>query len=342
MSVRTLVTGGCGFVGRHVVMKALELGHEVWVVDDLSTGQHPQKWLNQTRTKVFLCDCRAWFKKETVTEGKSFTDHGLPWVSINESAVPYFDNVFHLAAVVGGRVKIEGDPMAVAQDLSIDADFWSWAVRNKPARILYASSSAAYPIDLQGPGAQPLQEEMLEDPLVRPQPDTTYGWSKLTGEYLAKIAASHYHLSVACVRPFSGYGGDQDESYPVPAIAARAARHEDPLTIWGPGNQGRDFVHIDDCVDVMFKAIEVIRDGSAVNIGSGVLTTFAHVAGIFASLAGYIPNISCQPSMPTGVHSRYCDNSRMKAMMGRGLKVSLEEGFKRVYDEAVRRQSEGH
>ena len=341
--MRTLVTGGCGFVGRHVVMRALARGDEVWVVDDLSTGKHPVEWMpKEARDHVFLCDCRAWFRKETVTEAKNIVEHGLPWVAFSHSAVPHFDNVFHLAAVVGGRVKIEGDPMAVAQDLSIDADFFSWAVRAKPARILYASSSAAYPIQLQEAGAQPLSEEMLEDPTVRPQPDTTYGWSKLTGEYLAQIAARHYHLSVACIRPFSGYGEDQDESYPVPAIAARAARREDPLTIWGPGNQGRDFVHIDDCVDVMFKAIERIGNGSAVNIGSGVLTTFREVAGIFARLAGYSPEIRALPDMPSGVHSRYCDNSWMKVMMDRDLKVSLQEGFKRVYDEAVRRQSEGH
>lgn len=314
MGERTLATGGCGFVGRHVVKEAMARGDEVWIVDDLSTGKHPTVWLSPDHdlcTRIFLCDCRFFFKKDTL---------------------PRFDNVFHLAAVVGGRAKIEGDPMAVAQDLSIDADFWSWAVRAKPARILYASSSAAYPIQLQDAGAQPLAEEMLDDPLVRPQPDSTYGWSKLTGEYLAQIAARHYGLSVACVRPFSGYGEDQDESYPIPAIAARAARHEDPLQIWGSGLQGRDFVHIDDCVDVMFEAIKKIGDGSAVNIGSGVLTSFLEVAEIFSKLAGYTPAISCMNDKPVGVHSRYCDNSWMKALMGGDLKISLEEGFRRVYE----------
>jgi UDP-glucose 4-epimerase len=318
--IRTLVTGGCGFVGRHVVLKALELGHQVWIVDDLSTGIHPDEWLPAA--------CLAqpdYFEHTHLYDVRYF---------LRERKLPSFDYVFHFAAVVGGRVKIEGDPMAVAQDLAIDADFFSWAVKEAPARILYASSSAAYPIDLQHPGAQALQEELLEDPLVRPQPDTTYGWSKLTGEYLARIAANHYGLSVACVRPFSGYGEDQDESYPIPAIAARAARHEDPLTIWGPGSQGRDFVHIDDCVEVIFTAIEKISDGSAVNIGSGKLCTFNTVARMFADLAGYEPEIKAQPDKPTGVHSRYCDNSKMKELMGGDLKVSLEEGFKRVYEAA--------
>ena len=83
------------------------------------------------------------------------------------------------------------------------------------------------------------------------QPDMTYGWSKLTGEYLARIAAEYYDLSVACVRPFSGYGEDQDLSYPIPAIAARAAGQETPFEVWGTGKQGRDFVHIEDCIEAM-------------------------------------------------------------------------------------------
>lgn len=327
--MRTLVTGGCGFVGRHVVLRALEMGHEVWIVDDLSTGIHteewlPAKWRNQP----------DYFHRTHLYDVCRFLQSQL---EDSEDSRAQFDYVFHFAAVVGGRVKIEGDPMAVAQDLAIDAEFFAWAVKVRPSRILYASSSAAYPIDLQHPGAQPLREELLEDPLVRPQPDTTYGWSKLTGEYLAKIAARHYGLSVACVRPFSGYGEDQDESYPIPAIAARAARREDPLEIWGPGDQGRDFVHIEDCVDVMFTAIEQIHDGSAVNIGSGKLTTFFEVAQIFANLAGYTPKLVAHPEKPTGVHSRFCDPSRMKAMMGRSLRISLQEGFSRVLVEALRK-----
>lgn len=322
--IRTLVTGGCGFVGRHVVLKALELGHQVWVVDDLSTGKAPGLWVPDEYLKNFIFqqgDLRK-IMQHAIDSGKAYPE----WYR------QCIDNVFHFAAVVGGRVKIEGDPMAVAQDLSIDGTFFEWAVMAKPARILYASSSAAYPIDLQAAGAQALREELLEDPLVRPQPDTTYGWSKLTGEYLARIAARHYGLSVACVRPFSGYGEDQDESYPIPAIAARAARHWNPLEIWGPGSQGRDFVHIDDCVEVMFTAIEKIHDGSAVNIGSGKLCTFKTVAQMFADLAGYEPEIKALPDKPTGVHSRYCDNTKMKELMGGDLKVSLQEGFRRVYE----------
>lgn len=335
-----LVTGGCGFVGRHVVLRLLQQGREVWIVDDLSTGKQPDLWLRKEHlggappATFILADVRAFFRE------------ALPGASSNipqlQDGVPDFGDVFHLAAVVGGRAKIEGDPVAVAQDLAIDADFFAWVCKVRPERILYASSSAAYPVDLQQDGnALPLKEEFLQLEGQMGQPDMTYGWSKVTGEYLARIAARYYGLSVACIRPFSGYGGDQDDSYPIPAIAARAARREDPLHIWGSGEQGRDFVYIEDCVDAMLAALERISDGSAVNIGSGKLTTFKEVAQIFADLAGYGPQIMPLVNKPVGVHARYADTTKAKALLDWHPKVSLREGFQQVYGQALERIKNG-
>ncbi len=136
-----------------------------------------------------------------------------------------FADVFHFAAIVGGRMKIEGDPMMVALDLSIDAEFFYWITQHKPERVLYPSSSAAYPVSLQTTeGAIALSEGDIDFKKNLGTPDMTYGWSKLTGEFLAQIAAKHYGVPVVCIRPFSGYGEDQELSYPVPAIAARAAK----------------------------------------------------------------------------------------------------------------------
>ncbi len=111
------------------------------------------------------------------------------------------------------------------------------------------SSSAAYPVNLQtSQGAVALKESDIDFEKNLGTPDMTYGWSKLTGEFLARIAARHYGVKVVCIRPFSGYGEDQDLTYPVPAIAARAARKEDPFEVWGTGKQGRDL--FSSCIDV--------------------------------------------------------------------------------------------
>ena len=336
-----LVTGGCGFVGRHVVSRLLSDGRDVWIVDNLSTGQSPESWLPTEGGEQDSDDPRRWYAPNGATITCMLRDVRQVLRDSGELGVdlPTFGDVFHMAAVVGGRMKIDGDPLSVATDLSIDAEFFNWALQARPGRILYPSSSAAYPTHLQqAEGNVALREDMIDlDGARVGAPDMTYGWAKLTGEYLARIAAKHYGLHVACVRPFSGYGEDQDESYPVPAIAGRAARREDPLTVWGSGRQGRDFVHIDDCVDVIFRVLDVISDGSAVNIGSGKLTTFMEVARLFADLEGYRPEIQALTDKPVGVQARYADPTHAEAILGWRPSISLEDGFRRVLDAARER-----
>jgi len=76
--------------------------------------------------------------------------------------------------------------------------------------------------------------------------------AKLSGEYLAGFAAKEYGLDVIVYRPFSGYGEDQDLTYPFPSIVRRAVRRESPFVVWGSGKQLRDFIHIDDVVEAVF------------------------------------------------------------------------------------------
>jgi nucleoside-diphosphate-sugar epimerase len=169
------------------------------------------------------------------------------------------------------------------------------------------------------------------------QPDMTYGWTKLTGEYLAHVAAKYYGISVTCIRPFSGYGEDQDLTYPVPAIAARAAKKEDPFEVWGTGKQGRDFVHIDDVLDCSLLAMEKITDGRAINIGMGKLTSFIDIIEVFTKFAGYKPTIKQLLDKPVGVHSRYCNMDYVKNEIGWEPRISIEEGMRRVYEAALKK-----
>jgi len=245
------------------------------------------------------------------------------------------DKFFHFAAIVGGRAMIDGDPIKVALDLAIDSEFFYWISRNKPENVLYPSSSAAYPIDLQtDKDAIALSESDINFSKMG-EPDMTYGWTKLTGEFLSKIIAEHYGVKIVCIRPFSGYGEDQDLTYPVPAIAARAAKKEDPFEVWGTGKQGRDFVHIDDVLDCTLLAMEKIHDGSAINIGQGRLTSFLELIEIFTGFAGYKPTIKPLLDKPVGVHSRYCNMDYVKEKLGWEPKISIREGMKRVFDTAT-------
>jgi len=316
MSFPILVTGACGFVGRHLVKRLLKDNNELLIVDDLSTGTDPQTWIQSEYQSKYN------FIKKDVRD-----------FLITDANKLKFSDVYHLSAVVGGRIKIDKDPIAVARDLSIDAEFFNWAVKNKPERILYASSSAAYPIDLQKEGKEiMLKEEMITFEGSLGSPDMTYGWSKLTGEYLSRLAAKFYNLNIACVRPFSGYGEDQDLSYPIPAIGLRAVKKEDPLIIWGTGKQTRDFVYIEDCIDAILKAIENISDGSAVNISSGQPTSFLEVAKIYSEIAGYAPTIKPLVDMPEGVFSRFGDTTKAESILNWTPKTNLKNGLTIVFN----------
>lgn len=324
-------------MGRHLVKKLLERGDSIYIIDNLSTGKHPDVWLEKNWQKKTQNNGEIVYVLNQQTITFLLADALQVFVGLvgKTSAVnlPDFGDVFHLASIVGGRTLIDGDPLMVATDLAIDAAFFLWATRfpQKLERILYASSSAAYPVDLQTKEtALALKEEYIKLTGQMGKPDMTYGWSKLTGEYLAKLAHEKYGLHVACVRPFSGYGEDQDLSYPFPAIARRVANHENPIEVWGSGNQGRDFVHIDDCIDAMLEILQKVNDGRGINIGSGKLTSFNELIKLLCQIEGWNAEIKPLLDKPVGVQSRYADTTVLNTEIAWFPKIPLADGAARV------------
>lgn len=335
-----LISGGCGFVGRNMVWRlAKDPNNRIVFIDNLSVGEHPDKWLNEIKVSdtgnvaTYGDGGRLIFIKDdfrnTLFHLNNTPNYFKDQLGID---IEQFHDVFHFAAIVGGRAMIDGDPIQVALDLSIDAEFFYWISRHKPERVLYPSSSAAYPVDLQTDTAAVALKEADINFKKMGQPDMTYGWSKLTGEFLAQITAKHYGVSITCIRPFSGYGEDQNLTYPIPAIARRAALKENPFEVWGTGKQGRDFVHIEDVIDVSLLAMDKITDGTAINIGSGKLTSFLEIIDVFTDFAGYKPDIKCLLDKPVGVHARYCNMDYVKETLGWEPKISIKEGMRRVYE----------
>lgn len=294
---KILITGNRGFVGR-AFSRLLPDEWEIYGID-IKDG----------------CDCRDFFKSD---DGNII-----------------FDLVIHLAAIVGGRQMIEGNPIAVATDLSIDSEMFQWAVRTKQPRVVYFSSSAAYPIEYQTTSLHHpwypehrLKESDIDLNAIK-NPDMSYGWAKLTGEILADYARKQ-GVNVHVFRPFSGYGEDQDLDYPFPSFIERTkAIIEGKLNrfaIWGDGNQVRDFIHIDDIVEGVMTAVDLdIQE--PINLGSGRATSFNELAAICMGIAGVNVPIKHATDMPVGVQYRVSDNSKMLEFYQ--PKISLEEGIRR-------------
>jgi nucleoside-diphosphate-sugar epimerase len=314
---RVLITGGAGFVGRHFVRHFLEAGDDVVVVDPIATatgGIDPSAgwplfdpW-EFTSFHFVPQDCREWFR-----------------------AHPYepFDLVLHLAAMVGGRLMIEHNPLAIADDLSIDAEYWQWATTAQPTKTICFSSSAAYPIKLQREeGFVLLSEEMIDFGDDIGMPDMSYGWAKLTCEYLARLAYERHGLASVCYRPFSGYGVDQDDSYPFPSICKRALAGSptEPLIVWGSGRQMRDFVHIDDCVRGVITTMDAVDDAAAINLSTGVLTSFLEFAALAVRTCGYETAVHGRDDRPVGVFARGGDTTK-QAELGFEAVISFADGI---------------
>lgn len=301
-ALRAMVTGDAGFIGRH--MRA-ELEQRGWTVHgcDLKTGD----------------DCRDVFRMDDTI----------------------YDLVVHCAYHVGGRAAIDGNSMLLALNLELDARLFDWAVRTGQKRVLYYSSSAAYPICLQTADAAlhilgniydkarpwiPLREDMVDTQAWVRQPDARYGWAKLTGEQLAD-AARLAGLRVHVVRPFSGYGGDQDLTYPFPAILDRVLRGE--LSVWGPPGQYRDWVHVDDVIGCSLAVVDNDVE-YPVNICSGVGVEMGDLAVRMAQIAGVVvpDEVTYLRDQPTGVMARVGDPTRMAEIYQ--PTVDLDEGIRRA------------
>lgn len=239
----------------------------------------------------------------------------------------YFDMVIHLAAIVGGRQTIENSPLAVAVDLSIDAEMFNWALRTRPGKLVYFSSSAAYPVKAQRYKHLGLLETNINLNDIS-SPDLTYGWAKLTGEYQAKFAREA-GLNVYVFRPFSGYGADQSLDYPFPSFLDRARRKEDPFVIWGDGTQERDFIHISDIVNAVIEITKYPSEHAAINLCTGVHTSFNTLAQMVCQEVGYAPKILHLLDKPVGVKYRHGDPNLMlkyykpKISLLEGIRISL-------------------
>ncbi len=319
---KILITGAAGFVGRHFVRRFLDMGDEVHAVNPvvpLTGGIDPlEGWplfdpLGYNNFMYYKEDCREFFRRRQDDD---------------------FDYALHLAAMVGGRAMIENNPLAVAEDLSIDSEYWKWAKKSKPGKTVTFSSSAAYPIRLQqSNGYMLLKEEMIDFSTDIGMPDMSYGWAKLTCEYIGKLAYERHGLKSVAYRPFSGYGEDQDDTYPFPSICKRAIANKanDVLTVWGTGDQMRDFIHIEDCVDGVLQTMDKIDDGEAVNLSTGIYTSFKQFAGMAAEICGYKPSVIGMSDKPAGVFARAGDPSKQRRL---GFEYSIEfhSGIKRALE----------
>ena len=273
--MRILVSGSAGFIGGHLVRSFADAGHDVTGIDIRARYSE---------------DVRDFFRDDCC---------GNP-----------FDLVVHCAAVVGGRRVVAGSPLDHAQNLEIDAALFAWAHRTRPGRVIYFSSSCAYPVWV-AVGRRDLREDDIRwPPRMGMMPDELYGWTKLTGEFLANTTRDA-GVPVSIVRPFSVYGPGMNDGFAVKGFADQVRKRADPIGIWGNADQVRDFIHVSDVCAAVLKIAELGIDGP-VNLGTGRGTSLRELATMMAAAAGYTPGIKVNTALPAGVPRLVADPARLR------------------------------
>jgi UDP-glucose 4-epimerase len=307
MTLRTLrkvlVTGGAGFIGSHIVrLVGDETGAEVVVLDDLSSGYRTN--LDGLRVSFIEGDVRDPAAVQRAMEG--------------------CDTVFHLAASVGNTRSID-DPIRDSEINVLGTLRVLEAARHAGAGKIVYSSSAGIFGELK---TLPIREDHAIDP------DTPYGASKLGGEKLCLAYAKLYPIESVCLRYFNVYGVNQryDAYGNVIPIFAHQVLHGEPITIYGDGEQTRDFVNVGDVARANLRAARTPGLSGAFNVASGSRITINRLAELVTRDSGRPTVIQHGAPRKGDVRHSLADISAAAAAFGYQPAVSLEAGLQEYMD----------
>lgn len=283
-----LITGGAGFIGSHLSDALLEIGHTVRILDDLSSGKRENLQLDHPRLTLIQGDAADAALVARAAEG--------------------CQAVVHLAAVASVQASVD-DPVKTHQSNFISTLNVCEAMRlNGVRRVLFASSAAVYGNNGEG---QSIAEDTLKAPL------TPYAVDKLASEQYLDFYRRQHGLEPVVFRFFNIFGPRQDPSSPysgVISIFAERAVNGQPITVFGDGEQTRDFLYVGDLVKVMVQALAMpqVVEG-AVNIGLNQATSLKQLLAALETVVGSLPAISYSPARSGDIRHSRADNSRLLA-----------------------------
>jgi UDP-glucose 4-epimerase len=292
--VKSLVTGGAGFIGSNIVDKLIELNHEVIVIDNESSTAHPHPYWN-SKAKNYKEDISDYSRTRKLYDG--------------------VDYVFHLAAESSIQ-KIIKDPIKATKINTLGTNIVLECSREANIkRLVYSSTAAAY-----GNNLIPSVETQVEDCL------NPYAVSKVNGEKLCKMYTDLFGLETIILRYFNAYGKNQPISgqyAPVMGVFERQKSEGDLLTIVGDGEQKRDFVNVFDIVNANILSINpsIKKEwvGSIFNIGSGINYSINEIAKMYNHPSVNIP-------VRTGeIRESLANVEKAKLVLGWDATISLEK-----------------
>ena len=314
---RILVTGGLGFIGSHLIDGIIPK-YEVTVLDDLTSG----RVRNVSR---HLKNPSFRFVKGSILDPSGID------VAIRDA-----DAVVHLAAIVSVVRSIK-EPLLVHR-VNVDGtlNVLESCVKHNVGKVIFISSAAVYGNDLVPPFSEDLP----------PSPLSMYGATKEAGEAYFKAYAETRSLKTVILRLMNIYGPRRSPGLYAGVMMkfAEAISLKKPLTIYGDGEQTRDFTFVSDVTDAITRALEIDQAiGHTINIGTGIPSTINKLATLFSKWGGSEPSIVYETARRGEIRESYADIRKAKELLGYKPQTSLEKGvesFMQWYNNEHERQDE--
>ena len=311
-NLRVLVTGGAGLIGSRIVIKLLERGASVKVLDNLSAYPFDQpRHFGLERLEVDLIS-------GDIADLKTVREN-----------VKDVDFVFHEAAFADVAATIWNPVEDFHSNVVGTFNLLKSSLDEGVQRFIFASSAAIYGDKPRADGNPPIFTEE-----TKPEPISTYANSKLWAELESLLFYKFYGLKTTCLRYFSIYGipqvpKERSHSWVVGIFTMRAIKGKS-LIIFGGGQQVRDFVYMDDVAEATIRAAEANGSvGEVINVGSGRPTTIKRLADLVVEIGNFKVPIEYGPRPKGDPLGGYADVSKMKKILEWEPKIRLEEGLDR-------------
>lgn len=317
---KILVTGGAGQIGSNLVERLVENGVDVSVADNLWRGK----------------------KENLIKDGTPVIDldgnfHRVDLVSYENCLKAAEDNeiVYHLADVVAGINYVFSNQLSLFHsNILMNSNMLHASIAAGVKQYIYVGTACSYPAEKQNVLDPP---PFKEEDVYPASPESSYGWSKLMGEYECELAQSEGLIEMGILRLHNVYGPkcemSPEKSQVIPALIRKAINYpKEKFVVWGSGNQRRAFLYVEDTIDALVSVLESGMNKGVIQIGPDYSISIRELAEIIVSISKKKIEIEYDISKREGDMDRTADWTRAKEILGWSPKTSIEEGLRKTYE----------
>jgi len=321
--MKICVTGGAGMIGSSLVKKLVEDKHEVKVIDNLWRG----KLENLKVENKNLIDLKHDFFDIDLNNPSN--------VSKVKEIIGEVDIVIHLADIVAGIGYVFDKQYEIFKiNNSINTNLFTAASKSKIKKLIYVGTACSFPLELQNG----LDSQLNHDDLYPANPESAYGWSKLIGQLELKYLAETVDFEINTLMLHNVYGTncefEGERTQVIPSIINRIieAKDGDIIDVWGSGEQGRGFIHVNDVVKGINKCLYRSNLPEYMQIGPDKCTSINELVENLINISGKRLKIHYDTTKPEGDKGRFANYQLAKEKIDWEPTISLYEGLKETYD----------